>query len=82
MMCPKCHHLMVRKSDGNEIYYFECQTCGNTIGKPEVVTTESAKETSKQLVFLYAPTIAQEGDLHGRRRDKPVYRNHRDTSSR
>ncbi len=47
MMCPKCHHLMVRKSDGNEIYYFECQTCGNTIGKPEVVTTESAKETSK-----------------------------------
>ena len=54
MMCPKCHHLMVRKSDGDDIYYFECETCGNTIGKPSAETVtepvvteiETVKETA------------------------------------
>ena len=40
MKCPKCHKPMVRKTDGDNIYYFQCESCGATVGKP----TKSEKE--------------------------------------
>lgn len=36
MKCPKCRRNMTRKNYGN-IYYFECDHCGASIGKPQIV---------------------------------------------
>lgn len=35
MKCPKCHKPMVRKTDGKNVYYFQCPSCGTTKGKPK-----------------------------------------------
>lgn len=40
MKCPKCHKPMVRKKDKENVYYFQCQSCGTTVGKPKVKESE------------------------------------------
>lgn len=35
MKCPKCKRNMTRKEAPGNIFYFECDHCGTSIGKPE-----------------------------------------------
>ena len=35
MKCPKCHKPMDRKKASENVYYFQCPSCGTTVGKPQ-----------------------------------------------
>jgi DNA-directed RNA polymerase subunit M/transcription elongation factor TFIIS len=35
MKCPKCHRPMERKKDKENVYFFQCPSCGETVGKPK-----------------------------------------------
>ena len=35
MKCPRCHHNMIRKVNGDS-WYFECPNCLRTIARPDV----------------------------------------------
>ncbi len=43
MKCKKCHSNMIRKSIDN-VYYYECPKCLNTLGRPKPVEKENDKD--------------------------------------
>ncbi len=45
MKCKKCRTTMVRKQVDN-VFYYECPQCGNTLGKP-VLEKEEDKNVSE-----------------------------------
>lgn len=40
MKCPKCRKVMIRKKEKENVYYFQCPSCGATVGKPQVKESE------------------------------------------
>lgn len=47
MKCPKCHRNMTRKQAPGNIYYFECDHCGTSIGKPDFVQAPKVEEEER-----------------------------------
>ena len=48
MKCPKCSAEMKRVHSGNDIYYYQCEDCGNTIGRPQQSITDILDEITKE----------------------------------
>ena len=45
MKCPKCRREMTKKKTLNNVYYFECNRCFYSLGKP---TKESEADGKKE----------------------------------
>ena len=47
MKCPRCHNEMEEIQVKENIFYFQCPTCGYELGKPKQ-TTDTDKESSQK----------------------------------
>ena len=54
MKCPRCEYSMAEVKVSDSVYYYKCNKCGYTIGKPETIEqaetlpTKAAEEDSEE----------------------------------